>query len=129
MLLDDFRKSHFCTLFNGDTVKAATLVSILETAKSEGIQDTTAIKLASRACDVICQVDDPRFTSLDLAEAMLNRHPHQLDDILSLDDETFSTIALLDAQGCRHSWSDDQAELKGDPNVVIEDALKKKKGC
>lgn len=126
MLLDNFRNSSFCGLFNGDTSKAATLLSILDTAKSEGISDPTAIKLAARACDVIRQEDEPRFTSLDLAEALLNRHPHRLEEILSLDDDAFNKVAILDAQACRHTWSDDQAEMAGNPDEIINAARKGK---
>lgn len=125
MLVNDFRKSNFCALFNGDTNKAATLVSILVPAADADIPDDLTIQLAARVCEAILQEADPRFTPLDLADALLDRHPDRLEDILRLDDEAFNKVALLDAQACRHTWSDDQQELYDNPDEVIEQGLKK----
>lgn len=87
------------------STKGSVLVACLNTGKEEGISEELLIKLADRTCETIYQEDEPRFTALDLAEALLHERSHQLDEVLWLDDDAFNTLAIQDAQKCRETWS------------------------
>lgn len=119
MLYQNFCKSEYAQKCNGDERLAAAALYIMQTVLEAGLEEDVAFTLVDRAYEVIGSYDEPRFTGIDLAEALLNRHPNQLPDILKFGDEAFAKVAILDAQHCREVWSRDVAYLYDDVEEVI----------
>lgn len=118
MLYEKFCKSKFCEKVQGDGILGAAALYIMPAVKDAGLTEEDAFLLAGRAYDVIL-ADEPRFTGIDLAEALLNRHTDKLADILRFGDEAFSKVAILDAQRCREVWSQNTEVLFDDVDEVI----------